>query len=77
MRCRTPFVLAVEPALDHVGNADGLGGWNDVNRLSLMPVQATGMGFSAFMRPWRRWPTASDLLCNRDLVHASREEQGR
>jgi hypothetical protein len=27
------------------GNADGLGGWNYVNRLSLTTVQATGMGF--------------------------------
>ena len=27
------------------GNAEGLGGWNYVNRLSLTTVQATGMGF--------------------------------
>ncbi len=27
------------------GNADGLGGWNYVDRLSLTTVQATGMGF--------------------------------
>jgi hypothetical protein len=27
------------------GNADGLGGWNYVNRLSLTTLQATGMGF--------------------------------
>jgi len=27
------------------GNADGLGGWNYVNRLSLNALQATGMGF--------------------------------
>tara|TARA_R110000787_G_scaffold253603_1_gene358961 strand:+ start:8019 stop:8582 length:564 start_codon:yes stop_codon:yes gene_type:complete len=27
------------------GNADGLGGWTYVNRLSLTTVQATGMGF--------------------------------
>ena len=30
------------------GNADGLGGWNYVNRLSLTTVQATGMGFFGF-----------------------------
>jgi len=26
-------------------NADGLGGWSYVNRLSLTTLQATGMGF--------------------------------
>ena len=27
------------------GNADGLGGWNYVNRLAMTTLQATGMGF--------------------------------